>query len=75
VKNAAWLCQTVPEGEWKFICEATQRGKSARAEKFVRKISVKPGAVLIQKVPTVPVMLENKFVPSFPLPSCKWASD
>ena len=34
-----WLRQTIPEGEWKLIREATQRGQLAGRGKFVDEIS------------------------------------
>lgn len=36
-----WLRQTIPEGEWKLIREATQRGQLAGSGRFVDEISDK----------------------------------
>ncbi|MFZ6028617.1 MAG: transposase [Chloroflexota bacterium] len=42
-KYAKWLCGTVPDGEWKLIREATQRGQLTANSKFEKEISRKLG--------------------------------
>ena len=42
-KYGKWLFETVPEGEWKLIREATQRGQLTADRKFEREISKKIG--------------------------------
>ncbi|MHB1349285.1 MAG: transposase [Desulfobulbaceae bacterium] len=55
-----WLQQTVPEGEWKLIREATQRGQLAGNGKFVDEISTKLGRRLDPRGPGRPRMEEKK---------------
>ena len=40
-KYGIWLRETVPEGEWKLIREATQRGQLTANRKFEKEISKK----------------------------------
>ena len=49
-----WLGQTIPEGEWKLIREATQRGQLAGSGKFVDEISDKLGRRLEPRGPGRP---------------------
>jgi putative transposase len=49
-----WLRQTIPEGEWKLIREATQRGQLAGSRTFVDEISDKLDRRLETRGPGLP---------------------
>lgn len=49
-----WLRQSIPEGEWQLIREATQRGQLAGSGKFIDEISGKLGRRLSSRGPGRP---------------------
>jgi putative transposase len=57
-KYGKWLRETVPEGEWKLIREATQRGQLTANRKYELEISKKLGRRIELRGPGRPQ--ENK---------------